>query len=396
MFGRRQFWIGMMQDNDVLQERTYGERIDTVVNYTENGRLYVRQQKAAAEKKDRDWRKANAKRKRNETLLRKSEPQTKLSKLEKKSKRARGKRSADKRAYTNEDVAARHSEILSLYQMSLEDCKENDTSWFDTYIHNYHEWSMQKTRSCHRARQEDKRYSDKMKKQKEEREEKQRVEKLKSKMKDVLSDIDKDFGVGSKIKKPQVKSLTAFFKKAPGFNLDKEEKHFNSLYFTQVVGSSHRIYNFTELDFGEEISDCEEEVLDEFSCSNCKARMIVDHKMGQLTCASCGFSKQGGFGVGLKQTFNESQSSSRTPAPYDRTSHVSFFRARKPSSYPRLKAIHFNCSICPVVTHTDSPVSGGQGLPFVGRGRMRISSTTITRHILTLVLFWPYSDLCCM
>lgn len=340
--------MGDMGDTteEIVEDYKYSQRVENVLNNTGNGRLYVRQQKAEEERRQRDQRKATAKRKRTETLMRKSEPQTKLTKLEKKSKRAKTKLKQQNKVYSENDVKLKHAEILETFAMGMEDPTVKDHSWFKIYMQNYNEWSMAKNQKCFDAMEEDDRYKKKLEREQKKQEERKTINKHKYRMKGVFEEIDENYGRVSKINKDKPKSLSAFFKKAPGFNLTKEQRHYNSIYFSQVVDSKRLVYSFAELDQEEAVSDCENDKPGEYSCDNCKKDMIVDQKMGQLTCPECGFSKQGGFGVGLKQTFSESQASSRTPAPYDRTSHVSSLLALwKPSWYPLLKAIHFICSI---------------------------------------------------
>lgn len=350
-------------------EAEYCPRVERVVN-PGTRRTYVRDHKANEEKRQRAQRKAAAKRKRNDTLMRKAEPQTKRSKMEKKSKRIQKKKRNVTRVYSDLDVETRHKEIENTFLMQSEDRLPAPREWYYTYIKNFRDWSDVKARKVCDAALEDTRYENKLKVDKE-KEAKERIKNAhKSKMSGCLSLISDDFGSASKIAKPRPQTLSGFFKKSAGFNKNKVKRFYNSLYFSIIVGSTIRVHNMPQLETDEPLSDEEQEKEGEFKCDSCSGAMIIDHKMGQLSCSSCGLVKQGGYGVGLKQTFSESQASTRSPAPYDRLSHVSFNPLTNPSSYPLLKAIHFSCSILPSVISTTSPPSGGQGFALSGLGRI--------------------------
>lgn len=356
-----------------MSDQEHEERLDAFMNKRVGKRVYVRQIKADAEKQQRKQRKDAAKKRRQDTLLRKSEPLTKIRKMEKKSRRIKNKRKTPPASYSNEDVQAHHSTIQERFNMQLNDPLDDDFRWYQNYTENYNDWSLQKTRRVCEATNEDERYKRKMEREKEKKDFNRLLTNHKKAMETTLVKINPEF----KISKPKAKKtgkLLTFFKRAPGFNVQKVERFYNSLYFSVIVGSKIRVHQLPEMNDDEEVSDCEKDPPGEFECEQCGGEMIVDSKMGQISCSGCGFSKQGGFGVGLKQTFSESQASSRSAAPYERLSHVSI-AFLKPSSYPLLKAIHLSCSIWPVVRVISLPPAGGQGFAFSGRGSMRMFPT---------------------
>ena len=66
----------------------------------------------------------------------------------------------------------------------------------------------------------------------------------------------------------------------------------------------------------------------EFTCDECSGDLVFDHRTGTTACRFCGVSRVGGLGLGVQQTFADSQASSRTAAPYERLSHFKEFIAR--------------------------------------------------------------------
>ena len=364
----------MMADKQAHDEQQkHDDRLQEFMDRSIGKRTYVRQIKADAEKQQRTQRKAAAKKRRQDTLMRKSEPLTKIRKMEKKSRRLKNKRKGKGTNHSNEDVESHHRMVQEQYNMQMHDPKVTDIEWYNIYNSNYENWSLMKTRAICSADAEDTRYTNKLRAEQAKKEREKQILKHKKNMEETLRKIDPDFTVKEKKKKSTGK-LVAFFKRAPGFHVGKVERFYNSIYFSMIVGSKIRVHNLPDINDDEAVSDCAKEPPGEYECDHCGSEMIIDQKMGQVSCSSCGVSKQGGFGVGLKQTFSESQASSRSAAPYERLSHVSN-AFLKPSSYPLLKAIHLRRSISPVVIVTNLPPGEGQGFAFFGRGRMYMFPT---------------------
>lgn len=323
--------------------------LDKRLGGNNQGRSYVRDQRISAERMQREQRFASSRKRKNDSLQRRSEPQTKQMKLEKKSRLNTAKMMKRGRLYSTREVETNHSEMVETNNMLKEDprASESQKAYFQTYFKNYQDWCDSKgTQMGHAAYQDDLHdkevaYRKKIDKDKHIRGEHKR------KMTSALESIDEDFTV-LKEKERKFSSMRAYFTKTKGENVAQLERSYNEFYFSQIVGSEIRVRRFPEFQKQSEESDDENPgVTDDSLCSICSGPCIIDSKQGELVCTSCGVAKAGGFGIGLRQTFNESQSSSRSGAPYVRSSHVSFFIALwYPSRYPLLNSSHLILSSC--------------------------------------------------
>lgn len=144
-------------------------------------------------------------------------------------------------------------------------------------------------------------------------------------MRKVFVEIDENHGRGCKIKKPrkQKNNIQSYFvKKRVSFE-KQTEKAFERFYFDTLI-ERPQFNEATPVAITDEVdSESEEDELPYDMCTTCRIPLVTDASMGALTCQACGVMKRGGFGVGFKQTFNESQASVRSAAPYERISHVS-------------------------------------------------------------------------
>lgn len=320
------------------------ERLDERLECTRGKRSYVRDQRISTEKAHREQRIENSKKRRNESILRRSEPLTKQMKMEKKSRVMMMKLAVESKTYTNRDVEREHQSMVDRMAMLRED-KHQDAgvlAALEVYFKNYNDWKLAKSNQLTDALEADSRnlrdteYEEKVKRDREIR------AVHKKNMSATLEQISEDFVYRTKPRR-KFSTVTSYFNKPSSENVKRLERDFNEFYFSQVVGNTSRCHRFPEFEKENDESDEERDSLRaENVCSICSGELIVDSKQGELVCTSCGVSKTGGFGVGLKQTFSESQSSSRSGAPYVRSSHVSFvLKARAyPFMYPLLNSRH--------------------------------------------------------
>lgn len=343
-----------------------------------NGRSYVRDQRISAERMQREQRFASSRKRKNDSLQRRSEPQTKQMKLEKKSRLNAAKMMKRGRLYSNREVNEHHNEMIERNKMFREDrvVSESHEACLRNYFKNYQDWADSKgTQMGHAAAQDDI-HSKEIEYMKRVNKDKRIRDEHKRKMKNALESIDEEFVV-SKAKDKKFSSLKTYFTKSKGVNVSQLERSFNEFYFSHIVGSQIRVRRFPEFQKQSEESDEEESVVvDDSLCSICSGPCIIDSKQGELVCTSCGVAKAGGFGIGLRQTFNESQSSSRSGAPYVRSSHVSFFIALSyPSRYPLLNSSHliFSSSCSQISMRSPFSPEGISGIP-LGLGNIAMTS----------------------
>lgn len=294
-------------------------------------RSYVYNQRKTQEKLHRDQRKENGKRRRNETLYRASQPQTKQSKLVKKQAR----NEARNLLKSVRDVSIKHNEIINTFEMMQVDkykLGQEMINAYENYKSNYKDWQYAKDQSLYQASLLDLKYKEKTEREKKKADEEKIFKNHKARFYKTLIQISPSHQKGEKIEEVKKKStvINQFFKRVAGFYKEKTESRFNSFYFNSIVDVKTRVHVFPEV-FNEDEENEKKtekqyhETDNEYACDNCDTGMIVDSKIGVLCCPSCGITKSGGFGIGLKQTFSESQSSTRSAAPYDRLAHVSYY-----------------------------------------------------------------------
>ena len=310
--------------NDVSMDQKLEDKIAV-----KESRSYVYNQRKNQEKFHRDQRKESGKRRRNDTLYRASQPQTKQSKLVKK----HNKNELKYLLKSVRDVNTKHNEINNNFEMMILDKYElqNDClNSMQNYQSNFKEWNYNKEHQLYTASLLDQKYKDKLGKEKIKVEQQNLFNLHKRKFKSSLLQICPNYQQGTKIEviKPKSTGLIGFFKRSPGFNKEKTESRFNSFYFNSIVGVKTKIHVFPEA-FNDEKEKEKKKCINEnenskdYACDNCDTNMIIDSKIGVLCCPGCGITKMGGIGIGLKQTFAESQASTRSAAPYDRLAHVS-------------------------------------------------------------------------
>ena len=104
------------------------------------------------------------------------------------------------------------------------------------------------------------------------------------------------------------------------------ERLYCSFYFETLVSSTKPICVFPEIPTY--TKENKKTTSSSDYCDNCDAELVIDEAMGQVTCPVCYIVKQGGEGLGYKQSFIEAQSSNRAPAQYDRRHHFREFIQR--------------------------------------------------------------------
>lgn len=339
------------EKKQTLKEENMNDEIEKALDQRlskNHGKKYVRDQRISAERMQREQRFASSRKRRNESLQRRSEPQTKQMKLEKKSRLNAAKLMKKGRLYSTREVQAHHERMVEKRNMLKEDplASESEKLYFYNYFKNYGDWFDSKGTQMGYAAAQDDLHDKELEYRKKVDKDRVIRHEHKKKMASSLKCIDEEFTV-SKQKERKFSSLKAYFTKSKGEHVAQLERLYNEFYFSQVVGSEIRVRRFPEFQKQSEESDEESSVApDDSLCSICSGPCIIDSKQGELVCTSCGVAKAGGFGIGLRQTFNESQSSSRSGAPYVRSSHVScfFIALWYPSRYPLLNSSHLSLS----------------------------------------------------
>lgn len=277
-------------------------------------------------KQNNEYRKQ---RKKN-ALTTKSDPITKTLKIEKKvrlqTKRIRDSLLSTKHIFTN--VAKKHKQLEELYLMGCED-KYKNNPFFDFYFINYSNWKEHFAELNRSAEIRDTQESQ----LDFERQEFLKESKMKSDhYKKFLPTLLKFSESSSNNESQNTRSLpidTFKFTTVQKSSTKILEKLYATFYFENVLCANKLINAFPEISTCDEpkIASLRKKSISEY-CEHCDAELIVEEMLGQVTCPGCSIVKQGGEGIGYKQSYIEAQSSNKAPTPYDRRHHLREFIQR--------------------------------------------------------------------
>ena len=221
-------------------------------------------------------------------------------------------------------VKAKHNQLQETFQMSQEDPFRNTEflEFHRVYAANYSAWKQHFERT-------------------------QSLALLMDNKKHELQKERKEFGANVELQKAHTKRLEPSLKllsssyssstvqsKKFGFTFQKKEKSFVDIitktlvrfYFDTLVHEKKLIHTFPEL--VENKMELEMTHITNNSqnvCEVCQEPLLVEEVLGHTVCPKCSVVKQGGCGVGFKQSFIEAQSSNRGPATYNREHHLREF-----------------------------------------------------------------------
>jgi hypothetical protein len=302
---------------------------------------------------------ANAK-KRQEALVRGAQPRTKQTKV---AHHAMARQAAMVQNFRLPDVGAAHRCMLERFDMAEHDkpssCDDDAAARREAYMANYAAWGSFREHALGVAAEAGRVEAQAAEKRRAEAQvqayRRAHARALCPSL--VLVATQVPHGSGAKIRAdaPRAATLTGYFAPCPEARRDTVATTYTRFYHDNVVGATARVGGWPMLGTSEcdAFSDDHDAGPDGGNgtgmavCSECGTALMVDAAMGAMVCGGCGISQQGGAGVGLKQTFAESQASSRPAAPYERLAHVSG-------------------------GEQDGGVSGGARSPHQGRSRMAV------------------------
>ena len=280
-------------------------------------------------KQNNDYRKQ---RKKN-ALSAKSEPVTKTSKIEKKvrlqTNRIRDTLLSAKHLFAN--VPKKHRQQEELYQMGCED-KYETNPFFEFYFTNYSNWQEHFYQLNRNARLRDTQESQLVLEKQQFIKDTQLKADHSKKFLPSLMKLSDSSSSSNEFQLTKASSSTNTFKftKVQKSSTEVLEKLYATFYFETVLCANKIITVFPEISMGVEtttITPSTRKGLSEY-CEHCDVELIVEEMLGQVTCPVCSIVKQGGEGIGYKQSYIEAQSSNKAPTPYDRRHHLREFIQR--------------------------------------------------------------------
>lgn len=328
--------------------------LDARFNHNSSGRKCVGQQKRETARALRVHRERGINSRKLESDRRRALPETRCDKIEKKWHSQWAKNTKRKtKFYTCKDVESSHRQMIENMDMIQEDHRLSQEervkqrALMDVYLKNYESWTTSKRVQMSMALEEDERERKKALRERELTGQQLMHNRHKRAMSSTLKEIATDYKENSGGASKRFKTLLGYFVKKSGDNEKRLLQMFNRFYFCNILGSSIQCHTFPEYEQSDEESD-EDLVSDKHTkvCHVCHSECIIDHKHGEVVCPQCGVSRSGGVGVGIKQTFSESQASTRSGAPYVRSSHVSIIFARRGTPCCTPSIVFFSTRVC--------------------------------------------------
>lgn len=292
------------------------EELDRRLDEAPRRRLHV-QQKHQEARSQRERRQERARKRRSATLLRASAPKEKTFKRKKKTL-YRGIITADA------DFRAKMEQL----EMLMNDRRPDPTAvrYLTSLRRNMPHFLSAREREVGHASERDLFLENQQKAKRLEEEKQRERNEHRRALGPALLQINPSHGEGSKpraVARKRPRNLAGFFKKSTGGFKRKTERAFNEYYFERFINQPETAHEFPAALVDSSDSDSSDEEVPEHNCKSCNIALVSDMKTGCVTCPGCGVVNTGGFGVGYKQTFSESQASTRSAPPYDRLSHVS-------------------------------------------------------------------------
>jgi hypothetical protein len=307
--------------------------VDELIGVRER-RTTVSQARRANERSMREAQSRASSKRRIETLARASRPRERPPKRPTQFLQTRVQRPELLHAQRLEAFAMRREDTRTLQRELGPRAHHADDDWEYVSRSNYREWGMRLLAALADADDIDQRADKERLAVGARARQRADLDAHKARMAPVLLAICPSHGTGAKMRPEETvgaSSLTGYFSSAQGEARRRTKREFHVFFSNQVAEARALVTAWpappgqaTDTDSEGEGSKAESE----FVCATCNGELIFDHRTGSTTCTMCGVSRAGGMGLGVQQTFADSQASSRTAAPYERIAHFKEFIAR--------------------------------------------------------------------
>jgi hypothetical protein len=307
--------------------------VDELIGARER-RTTVSQTRRANERSMREAQSRASCKRRIETLVRASRPRERPSKRTAQFVQARIQKPELLHPQRLEAFAMRREDTRTLERELGPRAHPGDDDWENVYRANYRELEMRLLAALADADDIDQRADRERLAAGARVRQRADLDSHKARMTPVLLAICPSHGTGAKMRPEETvgaSSLTGYFSPAQGETRRKTIREFHVFFSNQVVEARALVTAWPtppgQSDAASESSEVGQ-VDSDFVCATCNGELVFDHRTGSTTCTMCGVSRAGGMGLGVQQTFADSQASSRTAAPYERIAHFKEFIAR--------------------------------------------------------------------
>lgn len=280
----------------------------------EKGFVTMRNRRAQNERKMRETQKMIRKKRKEKAADRAAEP------------KARGVQK------TRRSVGTIVVNLASVDTTHEELCKTLKGDRLDTYMHNYHEFTMKQAQAMVEAEKLDKEDMERKAREKERKImsdlKKEHVAKFTPTLKMIAFEVPHGTTLGVRGVVGQPKSnITSYFGLRTGSYVSSTERKWRKFYHETVKVAESGVYMWPDVSPSANISVTQSSSSKSTStrmfCKDCNVGLEVDMKHGDVLCPKCGVTKAGGEGVGVQVSFSQQQATQKGAAPYERIAHVS-------------------------------------------------------------------------
>ena len=260
----------------------------------------VRAKRAKTERNMRNMQRKVREEKRKKTLVRASQPRTKHNRHK-----------------------PRKQKTFRALQRSVEEEHEKMDHANEVYMENYHNFLTFRANALQEATAKDEQWREKVANEKKaaevHRDRARHHRALLPSLREISGDpcmtLRREPG-------PKMSTLDSFVQMKNGKHFSQTKCRWDNFYHDVVKVWESRVTEWPH-ESEEQKEKRRQDMKDSGKCENCDVPLIPNHKEASMLCPECGAICIPS-GVNFQVTFDQQQSSSRGPAPYDRLAHVSY------------------------------------------------------------------------